>query len=91
VIYSYILVALWMISVSFLLLIPYGIALFYERSFGRKTYAYIFIISIFMYILYSVLYLYSSFFWGNLFFAMGGVLLGCASFRLHQLMTWRQK
>ena len=87
----YLAAALWIISVSFLLLIPYSIAIFYEHSFGRNTYAYFFMISMLLYIISSIFYLYSSFFWGNVLFAVGGLLLGVVSFRLHQVMTGRWK
>lgn len=87
----YLLVILWIISAALLLPIPYSIAIFYQRSFKRNTYPYIFLVALFLYIVSSILYLYSSFFWGNLFFALGGVLLGGASFRLHNVMTRRGK
>ncbi len=83
------LMVLWIISVILLLLLPYGIALFYQRSFKRKTYPYLFLMALVLYITSSVQFLYPSFSPGNWFFALGGVLLGGASFRLHHVMTKR--
>ncbi len=80
---------LWITSVILLLLIPYSIALFYQRCFKRNTYPYLFLISLFLYIASSIRYFYPL--WGDVFFALGGVLLGCASLRLLQVMTRRWK
>ncbi|KCZ71967.1 hypothetical protein ANME2D_02024 [Candidatus Methanoperedens nitroreducens] len=88
---NYLLILLWAISMIPLLLLPYSIALFYQRSFKRRTYPSLFLISLVLYIVSSIQYLYSSFIVGNLFFALGGVLLGGASFRLHRVMTGRWK
>lgn len=88
---SHIFVILWIISVVPLLLLPYSIALFYRRIFKRNTYPLLFLASLILYIASSIQYLYSSLYMGGLFFAIGGVLLGGASYRLHHVMTkrWR--
>lgn len=78
---------LWILSLIPLLLLPYSIALFYERTFKRKTYPQLFIISLFLYITSYAQYIYP--FSGNWLFAFGGVLLVGASIRLHQVMTGR--
>ncbi len=88
---NYLLVILWIISMVLLFLLPYSIALFYQRNFKRRTYPYFFLISLIMYVISSIQYLYPSFIWGNLLFALGGVLLGGVSFRLHSVMTGRWK
>jgi len=83
------LLIVWIISVILLLSIPYSIALFYQRSFKRPTYPFVFLFSMLLYVASSIIYMFSSFFWGSLFFAVGGALVGGASFRLHQVMTRR--
>jgi hypothetical protein len=84
-----IIVALWIISLIPLLLLPYSIALFYQRSFKRNTYPYFFLISLALYIVSSLAYVYPAFSAGNLFFALAGVILGGASIRLYHVMTKR--
>ncbi len=84
------LVVLWIISMIPIFILPYSIALFYQRSFKRRTYPFLFLIALVLYIASSVQYQSSSFLWGNIFFGMGGVILGSASFRLHSVMTRRQ-
>lgn len=88
---NYLLIILWIITMIPLLLLPYGIALFYQHTFKRKTYPYLFIIALVLYIVSSLQYLFPSLLWRNLFFAFGGVLLGSASIRLHHVMTKRWK
>ncbi len=88
---NYLLVILWIITMILLLLLPYGIALFYQHTFKRKTYPYLFLIALILYIVSSLQYLFPSLLWRNLFFAIGGVLLGSASIRLHHVMTKRWK
>ena len=83
---NYPLMILWIISMTLLLLLPYSIALFYQRIFKRNTYPYLFLIALVLYIASSFQYS-----WGNLSFAMGGVILGGASFRLYNVMTRRGK
>ena len=82
------LIVLWIISMIPLLLLPYSIAVFYQRIFKRRTYPYVFIIALILYIASS---LYPSLLWGNLFFALGGILLAGASIRLNHVMTGRWK
>jgi len=82
------LIALWIISMIPLLLLPYSIAIFYQRIFKRRTYPYLFLTAL---ILYIVSPMYPSLLWGNLFFALGGILLGGASIRLNHVMTKRWK
>ncbi len=84
------LVVLWIISLILLLLLPYGIAKFYQRSFKRSTYPYVFLASLVLYIASSLQYIYA-FSIVNWFFALAGVLLGGVSFRLHHVMTKRWK
>ncbi len=84
------LIALWIISLFPLLLLPYGIAKFYQRTFKRSTYSYTFLVSLVLYIASSLQYFYN-FSTANWFFALAGVLLGGASFRLHHVMTKRWK
>ncbi len=88
---SPVLIVLWIISLIPILLLPYAIALFYQRSFKRRTYPFLFLIALVLYIASSIQYLTSSFVWGNLFFGIGGVMLVAASIRLHNVMTRRQK
>ncbi len=84
------LIALWMLSLIPLLLIPFNIALFYQRTFKRWTYPGIFLVSLFLYIAGSFAqYSYPFFSLGNWLFALGGILLGGASIRLYQVMTRR--
>jgi hypothetical protein len=84
------LIALWMISLIPLLLIPFNIALFYQRTFKRWTYPGIFLFSLFLYISGTFAqYSYPSISLGNWFFALGGILLGGASIRLYQVMIKR--
>jgi hypothetical protein len=86
------LVLLWIISMIPLFLIPYSIALFYKKCFRRKTYPYFFLVSLILLLAASSLgYLYQSFSQAMLFFAIGGILLGCTSLRLDQVMTGRGK
>ncbi len=84
-----ILAVLWIISLIPLLFLPYSIALFYQRSFMRNTYPYLFLISLVLYIASSLAYIYPAFSAGNWFFALAGMILGGASIRLHQVMTKR--
>ena len=86
-----ILVVLWIITLIPLLLLPYSIALFYQRSFMRNTYPYLFLISLVLYIASSLAYVYPTFSAGNWFFALAGVILGGASIRLYQVMTRRRQ
>ena len=86
------LIALWMISLIPLLLIPFNIALFYQRTFKRWTYPGIFLVSLILYMAGSFAqYSYPSFSLGNWLFALGGILLGGASIRLFQVMTRRRQ
>ncbi len=87
---SPILIVLWIISLIPILILPYAIALFYQRSFNRRTYPFLFIIALVMYIASSIQYLNFSFVWGNIFFAIGGMMLAGAGIRLHDVMTRRQ-
>ncbi|MCX9073565.1 MAG: hypothetical protein OIN88_02760 [Candidatus Methanoperedens sp.] len=88
---NYILVLLWVISIVLLTMIPYSIALFYQRTFKRNTYPFLFLVSPALFIASLISYMYPSFFTGNVFFALGGAILGGASMRLHQVMTKRWK
>lgn len=88
---NYLLAILWIITTIPLLLLPYGIALFYQRTFKRKTYPYLFIIALILYTISSIQYIFPSLLWRDMFFALGGVLLGSASMRLHHVMTKRWK
>lgn len=83
-------VILWMISMVLLLLLAYSIALFYERTFKRKTYSYLFIISFVLYIFFALHYIYPVI-PELLFFALGSMVLGLGSIRLHNVMTRRGK
>jgi hypothetical protein len=83
---NYALMILWIISMVILLLLPYSIALFYQRIFKRNTYPYLFLMALALYIFSSFQYSF-----GNLPFALGGVILGAASFRLYNVMTRRGK
>jgi hypothetical protein len=84
-------IMLWVISLVPLFLIPYSIAVFYQRSFRRKTYPYLFIVSLFLLAASSLGYVNQSFSYGMLFFAIGGILLASASMRLDLVMTGRGK
>ncbi|MDO8726544.1 MAG: hypothetical protein Q7J35_10795 [Candidatus Methanoperedens sp.] len=85
------LVILWIISMALMFVIPYSIAVFYQRSFKRKTYPYFFIVS-FLLLVTSSLGYWDQFFTQNLlFFALGGILLVGSSLRLDQVMTGREK
>jgi len=85
---NFFLIVIWIITLVPLFLIPYSIAVFYHRSFRRKTYPWLFIVSLLM---LAAGYLNPSFSYGMLFFAIGGILLGGASLRLDQVMTGRGK
>lgn len=85
------LILLWIISMVPLFIIPYSIAVFYQRSFRRNTYPYLFIVSLLLLSVSSIGYLNDSFSYGMLFFAIGGILLGGTSLRLDQVMTGRGK
>ena len=85
------LVILWIISMAPMLFIPYCIAVFYQRSFKRNTYPYLFIVSFLLLVASSLGYLYQFFIQDILFFALGGILLGSTSMRLGQVMTGRGK
>ncbi|NJD76467.1 MAG: hypothetical protein FIB08_05140 [Candidatus Methanoperedens sp.] len=82
---------LWIISMVPLLILPYGIATFYERTFKRKTYPYLFLIALLLYAAILLKYLYPSFSGENLLFALGGLILGLTSIRLDYVMTRRGK
>ncbi len=84
------LAVLWIISMIPLFILPYSIAIFYQRSFKRRTYPFLFLIALVLYIASSIQYQNSSFLWGNIFFGIGGIILGGASLRLHSVMTGRQ-
>ena len=86
-----ILVMLWTISMAPMFFIPYSIAVFYQRSFKRKTYPYLFILSSLLLVASSLGYVYQFFTQDMLFFALGGILLGSTSLRLDQVMIGRGK
>lgn len=88
---NFFLIVIWIISLVPLFLIPYSIAVFYQRSFRRKTYPYLFIVSLLLLAASSLGYVYQSFSYGMLFLAIGGILLGSASIRLDLVMTGRGK
>jgi len=88
---NFFLIVIWIISLVPLFLIPYSIAVFYQRSFRRKTYPYLFIVSLLLLAASFPGYINQSFSYGMLFFAIGGILLGGASLRLDQVMTGREK
>ena len=85
------LVILWIISMAPMFFIPYSIAVFYQRSFKRKTYPYLFIVSFLLLVASSLGYVYQFFTQDMLFFALGGILLGITTLRLDQVMTGREK
>ncbi|MFZ2411996.1 MAG: hypothetical protein WAW23_10530 [Candidatus Methanoperedens sp.] len=81
------------VSYLLLMILPAGIAIFYEKTFKKRAYYYLFIES-------GILLLIPFFFFSNNFFsdnssaflAAGGVLLAAASLRLYTVMTggvWR--
>jgi drug/metabolite transporter (DMT)-like permease len=88
---NFFLIVIWIISLVPLFLIPYSIAVFYQRSFRRKTYPFLFIVSLLLLVASFPGYINQSFSYGMLFFAIGGILLGGASLRLDQVMTGREK
>ncbi len=88
---NFLLILLWIISMIPLFLIPYSIAVFYQRSFGRSTYPYLFFVSFILIAASSFSPVYPNFSVGMLFFAIGGILLGFTSLRLDQVMTRRNK
>ena len=85
------LVILWIFSMALMFFIPYSIAVFYQRTFKRKTYPYLFIISFLLLVGSSFGYVYHSFTQDMLLFALGGILLVTTSLRLDQVMTGRGK
>lgn len=85
------LILLWIISMVTLFIIPYSIAVFYQRSFRRNTYPYLFIVSLLLLAASSFGYVNQSFSYGMLFFAIGGILLASTSMRLDLVMTGRGK
>jgi hypothetical protein len=88
---NFFLIVIWIISLVPLFLIPYSIAVFYQRSFRRKTYPWLFIFSLLLLAASFPGYVYQSFSYGMLFFAIGGILLGSTSMRLYLVMTGRGK
>ena len=89
------LVLILVLGVSYLLLmiLPVGIAIFYEKTFKKRAYFYLFIES-------GILLLIPFFFFSDnifsdnssAFLAAGGILLAAASLRLYTVMTgglWR--
>jgi uncharacterized membrane protein len=88
---NFLLIILWIISMIPMFLFPYSIALFYKRCFKRNTYPHLFIISFLLLTASSLGYVFHSFSWGMLCFALGGLLLGGTSMRLDQVMTGRGK
>lgn len=85
------LIVIWIISLAALFLIPYSIAVFYQRRFKRKTYPYLFIFSLLLFAASSFGNVDQSSSYKMLFFAIGGILLGGTSMRLYLVMTWRGK
>ncbi len=76
------------VSYLLLMILPVGIAIFYEKTFKKRVYYYLFIES-------GILLIIPFFFFSNNFFsdnssaflASGGVLLAAASLRLYTVMT----
>lgn len=78
------------ISYALLMSLPFSIAYFYQKSFKKNAFPYLFIIS-------GVLFIISFFIFpedffsdaSSGFFAAGGILLAAASLRLYFVMTGR--
>lgn len=68
--------------------LPFTIALFYERTFKKRAFPYLFVVAIAM--LSISFFVYPDDFFnttGSAFFAAGGVMLAIASLRLYMVMT----
>jgi len=76
------------ISYVALLILPFSIALLYERTFKKHVFPYLFVVAI---ILLSIsFFVYPDDFFrlkGSIFFAAGGVSLAITSIRLYMVMT----
>lgn len=76
------------ISYAVLMSLPFSIALFYERTFKKRAFPYLFVASGFLII--ASFYFFSIDFFGetsSIFLAAGGLLLAMASLRLYFVMT----
>lgn len=76
------------ISYAVLMILPFSIALFYEKIFKRQAFPYIFAISSIL--LIASFYFFSIDFFGetsSIFLAAGGISLAAASLRLYFVMT----
>ncbi|MDD5474356.1 MAG: hypothetical protein PHU34_09455 [Candidatus Methanoperedens sp.] len=76
------------ISYVFLMVIPLGIAYYYEKLFKKRVYPHLFIISCVLVIISFIILYYDSA--SNIesgFFALGGVLIAATSIKLYIVMT----
>ncbi len=76
------------ISYVVLLILPFSIALLYERTFKKRVFPYLFVVAIVLLGISFFAYPYDFFrLKGSIFFAVGGVLLAITSIRLYMVMT----
>lgn len=87
------LIIFWILSAIPIFLAPFSIALFYQRTFRRGTYPYLFFLALFLYSSSIIITFYLPSFepLDDLFLILGGTILIGASFRLHQVMMGRKK
>ncbi len=78
------------VSYLFIMSLPFSIAYFYEKTFKKRAFPYLFIISGILFIISFFLFSYDFFSdAGGGFFAAGGILLAVAGIRLYFVMTGR--
>ncbi len=76
------------VSYAFLLVIPLGIAYFYEKIFKKRVYPYLFIISCVLFIISFLIFFYDlASDIGSGVFALGGILTAATSLKLYIVMT----
>jgi len=86
------LIFLWILTAILIFLAPFSIALFYQRTFRKATYPYLFLLVLFMYSASLAGANLQSFKPADdLFLILGGVALMGASLRLYQVMMGRKK
>ena len=84
----YILVLILGITYAILMILPFGIAFFYQKIFKKNALPFFFVIAGIFYFTYFIIYFMDIFSdLGSAFFAAGGIVLAAASIRLYLLMT----
>jgi len=76
------------VTYTFLMILPFSIAFFYQKIFKKDALPYFFVISGGFFIIYFFVYFQDLFnVIGTGIFAAGGIVLAAASIRLYLLMT----